>query len=383
MGTILRANLSQSMIYLDNNATTFLDDKVKEVMHLHINEEMGNPSSLHQWGQKSRTKLAEARRKIAACLKVNEQSLIFTSGATEALNTLVGSFSSPCHIITSSLEHLALLSPLTRLEERGVRISYLYPEKGRSAISLEAIEAAIESNTRLVALMAANNETGVLTDIEKIAHLCEKRSIFLLVDGVALLGKESLSLPRGVSAIVFSSHKIHGPTGAGLAIVKKEFPFSPLLVGGHQGFSKRAGTENLLGIIGMTEAISLLDHYLPKASEHMRSLRDHFEKRLCDSISDIIIHGKDEKRLPNTSNIAFLGIDGETLLIELDLRGIAASHGSACTSGAREPSRVLLNMGVDRKVAKSSLRFSFSRMNTLEEANQAAEVIVDLVRRLG
>jgi cysteine desulfurase len=229
--------------------------------------------------------------------------------------------------------------------------------------------------------MSVNNETGVKTDIDAIAAILHERRIPFVVDGVAQLGKELFSISTGVSAICFSGHKLHAPKGIGMAIVKGSFKFTPLLLGGGQESNRRGGTENVAGIVGLAEAIRLLKEELPLASTRMLQLRDRLEQGLIQRLSDVTVNGQGP-RICNTSNLCFRGVEGESLMMNLDLAGVAASHGSACASGALEPSRVLLNMGLTVEQAASSIRFSLSRMTCEEEIDQALEIIVGVVTRL-
>ncbi len=360
------------MIYLDNNATTLLDPEVFEAMRPFLTALTGNPSSVHHYGQKAKGALTEAIRTCARYFNVRPDELIFTSGATEALNWLIQSIPKGSHIITSTLEHAAVLEPLKR---SGCQVSYLDPQPGQGAIYVTQIEQALEEKTRLIVLTAVNNETGIRTDVEAIARVASSRAIPFLLDGVAWLGKESLILPEGVSAACFSGHKIHGPLGIGLAIVRKGHKATPLIVGGGQQRGFRAGTENLPAIVGFAKAVERLSEEGERWCAQMTHLRNRLESGLEAALPGIIIHGKEQPRVCNTSQIAFPGIDGETLLFTLDLAGLAASHGSACSSGTLETSRVLLSMGIAPALARSSLRFSLSRYTTQEEIDLAISLI--------
>ncbi|MCC5832995.1 MAG: cysteine desulfurase [Chlamydiales bacterium] len=362
------------MIYLDNNATTFLDPAVLAAVEAVLRGKIGNPSSIHRYGQAGQALLAKATKDTAAFFGVRTSEILFTSGATEALNMLICSIPRGSHIISSSLEHIAVMEAL---KFTGCEVDYLDPEPRMGAIHPRQVGEAVRPDTAAIVLTAANNETGVMTDLEPIAAFAEKRGIALIVDGVARLGKGEWRLPQGISAASFSGHKIHAPTGVGVALIRKSFKPHPLIVGGPQQHRMRGGTENVAGIVGFAKALTLL----PKSDEEMATLRDSLEQGLAAHL-DIVIHGVDQPRLCNTSNIAFPGVDGETLLMQLDLAGIAVSHGSACSSGAVEPSRVLLNMGVDPLLARSSIRFSLSRFTTQDEIENAIEVVVDLVTRL-
>jgi cysteine desulfurase len=360
-------------IYLDNNATTPLDPRVLEAMMADLGSIPANPSSIHSFGQEARQKLIAARHTIAEILRVKPGELIFTSGGTEALNTILRSIPEG-HIITSDIEHSAIARTLATLKGP---ITYL-PAGLYGAVLPESVKEAILPDTKLIVLSAVNNETGVKTDIKEIAKIAERANIPFLVDAVAWLGKERIALHPGVTAACFSGHKIHGPKGIGLLFARKSFKFAPLLTGGPQEQNHRGGTENLAGILGLAKAIELLQTELPDKMFEMQRLRDYFETRLKELIPNIAINGEGP-RICNTSNIAFPGSDAETLLIELDLLGLAASHGSACSAGALEPSRVLTNMGLPRDLVRSSLRFSLSRMTTQEEIDRSIDIISQVI----
>jgi cysteine desulfurase len=367
-------------IYLDNNATTRLDPRVFKAMLADLKGPPANPSSIHSFGREARTLLQTARNQSAAFFKAKPEEIIFTSGGTESLNLLIHSLSPKRHLITTSIEHSAVYRSVQRLEAQGMAVSYL-PVGLWGAPLVEQIAKAIREESRAIFLSLANTETGVKLDLEPIAKLAEKHRIPLFLDAVAYVGKEPLLLFPGISAIAISGHKFHAPKGVGLLYLRSSLKLSPLLLGGNQEYQKRAGTENLAGILGLGEALQILNENQEEIARQISDLRLHFEKSLLREIPDLMIHGEGP-RISNTSNIAFLGVDGETLLIHLDLAGIAASHGSACASGALEPSRVLLHMGIDKKTARSSLRFSLSRENTREEIERAIEIIAHSVKKL-
>ena len=357
-------------IYLDNNATTAVAPEVVEAVVAGM-AVFGNPSSIHSYGQEAKGKLLSARDDIARYLGVSSKEILFGSSATELLNTLLKSVPFG-HVVSSNLEHPAVYNTLLTSKLKTTFIS------GTSfgAPTVQEVEAALLPETKLIVLMAANNETGVGCDINAIAALAKSRHIHFVVDGVALLGKEKMAIPDGVSAMVFSGHKIHGPKGAAFAVVRKGFPFQPLIVGGEQESGRRGGTEDLAAIMGLQAAIKLL----PENFDAMRANRDYFEQELL-ALGDVLMNG-DGPRVSNTTNLAFMGVEGEELLRELDLRGIAASHGSACTSGSLEPSRPLQNMGYSRERVAASLRFSLSRYTTREELEHALQHIRAAVQKL-
>ena len=370
-----------SRIYLDNNATTPIDPEVSLVMKEHLDTFIANPSSIHFFGQEARALLQRARETVAKYLNAKTHEILFTSGGTESLSMLMRSpFQNQyCgHVITSSIEHASVYETARFLEKRGCSVSFLKPNsEGR--IDPCDVEAHLQENTQYVILSAANSETGVKNDIEAISKITGKRGIPLFIDGVSVLGKEPITIPNGVTAMAFSSHKIHGPKGVGATFVRSTHLFSPLFHGGGQEYGKRSGTENLLGIVGFAKAVELLENKLPSASLSMQKLRDFFEEEILKFFPEAIIHGKNP-RISNTSNISFPYNDGESLLIQLDMHGIAVSHGSACSSGAIEPSRVLLQMGVERAIAKSAIRFSFSRFTTKNELEKVLSTLQALLK---
>lgn len=371
-----------SKIYLDNNATTQLDPRVIEALVSSF-QYFGNPSSTHSAGQASRKILNQARQAIATFFSVKPQEVIFTSSGTESANMILKGYCSQLsgHAITSSIEHSAVFSTFKEIESKGWEVTFLSPGEW-GAIRAEDLIKAIRPNTRLVSLMAVNNETGVKTDIDEIAKICLERGIPFVVDGVAWLGKERFTIHQGVSAIFFSGHKIHGPKGIGLALIRSTFKIHPFITGGEQEFGKRGGTENIASIHGLAEAITLLKDQYQEANQHMERLREKFENTLINRLPNVSINGTGP-RISNTSNLYFKGIDGEALLLALDQEGIAASLGSACASGSIEPSRVLLNMGYSMERSRSSLRFSLSRFTTETEIDEAIHIIVQIVSRMG
>lgn len=371
-------------IYLDNNASTFVDPLVVGVILNTLRLQPGNPSSPHAYGREARNLLIQSREVVASHLKVRPKEIIFTSGGTEGANMIIRGLiaaSGKGHIVTSDLEHSCVHSVMNLLRDEGGEVSFLSPGM-HGAVLPENVASAIQPNTKMIALMAVNNETGVKTNIQAIAQIAEKANIPFFVDGVALLGKEPVEIPSGVSAMCFSGHKFHAPKGCGFVYIKNNLKLQPLLVGGEQEYNRRGGTENLADIAGMAEAIRRLEDTLPDATNKMLELRWHFEDALKQNLGDMILINGEGERVCNTSNIAFSGIDGEALLFTLDMAGISASHGSACASGAMEPSRILLNMGMPLKRARESIRFSLSRLTTKEEIDHAISIIIDLVNKL-
>lgn len=353
-------------------------------MLLDLSGPPANPSSVHWFGQKARNLLSIARQKTASFFKLKPEEIIFTSGGTESINLFLRGIGSKGHIITTSIEHSATYRTLQALESTGLNVTYL-PVSLWGAPLPDQISDAIRPDTRAITLSASNGETGVKIDLEAIAQLAETHHIPLFIDAVSYVGKEPLSLSRGIAAMSLSGHKFHAPKGIGLLYLRSDIKLPPEITGGSQENLRRAGTENLSGILAIAEALQILEEKQTEITATLSDLRGHLENGLIRAIPDLVIHGEGP-RICNTSNIAFLGVDGETLLMQLDLAGVAVSHGSACSSGSLEPSRVLINMGIDRKTARSSIRFSLSRMNTREEIDQTlerTELIVKKLRNLG
>lgn len=369
-------------VYLDNNATTALDPRVLSVVTDALENLFGNPSSAHTLGQVVRQKVNQARRTIASHLGVRPQEVIFTSGGTEGLNTVLKGFwqqQPRAHVVSSTVEHACVYATLRELSSAGQEISFLSPGL-HGAVTPEAVKEAIQPHTGLICLMAVNNETGVKTDIPAIAAVAHEARIPFVVDAVAWLGKEAVTIPQGVSALCFSGHKFHAPKGVGFLVLRSQLKIPPLLTGGGQEFGKRGGTENVSGILGMAEAIRLLETELPEATNRMRRLRDRLQQGILAEIPDAQMNGSGP-RVANTLNLSFPGIDGESLLVALDQAGLAISHGSACASGALEPSRILIEMGIPESIARGAMRFSLSRFTTEGEIDRAIQIVVAQVKR--
>lgn len=373
-----------SRIYLDNNSTTGLDPMVFKAMQYDLCSIPRNPSSIHSFGRDARNELTRAKRTIAESFKVMPDELLFSSGATESNNHLLRGFLKavfPKTVITTKLEHISVYKLIQEYEESGGDVLYL--ETGENGCATpDSLQNALTPNTALIVLMAVNNETGVKTDYKKVAELAHLRQIPFVMDAVALLGKEPFEIVPGVAAASFSGHKLHAPKGVGITYLNSQYELPPLIAGGGQQMGMRSGTYNLSGIIGFSKAIELLDNVLFHSKNEMEKLRDYFEQSLLEKLSDVVINGDKNPRICNTSNIAFLGLDGESLLMNLDLKGLAASHGSACSSGSLAPSRILSEMGYSKKRVESSIRFSLSRFTTSAEIDHALSIIVDVVCKM-
>ncbi|MCB1118494.1 MAG: cysteine desulfurase [Chlamydiia bacterium] len=365
-----------SSIYLDHNATTPLDPRVTATLKEHLDHFQANPSSLHTFGRQQKQAVIAAHRTVADAFSVKPQQVIFTSGGTEGMNHLLKGIVAPeAHIISTAVEHSAVRETL-----RAFPHVTTLPVGASGGVTLEAVAAAVTERTELICCMMVNNETGVKNPIAEIGLYALEKGIPFIVDAVAAVGKEPFVIPPGVSAICFSGHKLHAPQGVGCVILQKGVKLRPLLVGGEQEGKRRGGTENVLGMVGLAKAIELLAEELPEATVRMAHLRDRFEKSLLGAFPHITVNGHGP-RIANTSNLLFDGVDGETLLIQLDQQGIAASHGSACSAGALEPSPVLLAMGLSHQQARSSIRFSLSRFTTEQEIDQTLDILFSLLKK--
>ncbi|MCJ2163783.1 MULTISPECIES: cysteine desulfurase NifS [unclassified Pseudodesulfovibrio] len=374
-------------IYLDNNATTQVDPVVFETMQPFFTELYGNPSSMHRFGGQVGAKLKEARASVAAILGCEPSEIIFTSCGSESDNTAIRSALNAQpdkrHIITSAVEHPAVLSFCKFLEKKeGYDVTYLgTDEYGR--LNLEEYEAAFRPDTAIVSIMWANNETGNIYPIGKMAQTAKQNGVFFHTDAVQAVGKVPIDLKSvPVDMLSLSGHKLHAPKGVGALFVRKKLPFRPLLIGGHQEGSRRAGTENTTGIIALGKACELALAHMDEENTEVRRLRDKLETGLLNAIPDSILNGDRDNRLPNTSNISFGYVEGEAILLMMDQLGIAASSGSACTSGSLEPSHVLRAMGVPFTFAHGSIRFSLSRFNTEEEVDFVIETLPAIIKNL-
>lgn len=362
-------------IYLDNNATTQIDPRIRDILVQDLHSPPSNPSSIHFFGKEAKKKLSQARHMVADFFHVQPSEVIFTSGGTEAINFLLRGFHTQnphCHIVTSNVEHACISQTLQALEKKGAKVSYL--PAGLHGV-VQPHQLPIDAD--LLVFASVNNETGAKIDLPAFASFAEKHHIPLVIDAVCHLGKDPFTLLPGMSAAIFSGHKIHAPKGVGVALIRKTFKVTPQITGGEQEYGLRAGTENLGGILGFAYALEILKEDLPQSILRMEYLKNQLIEGLSSCLGNIVIHGA-APRICNTANIGFPQHEGESLLIQLDLKGIAVSHGSACSSGSLEPSRILLNMGVPRSLVRSSLRFSLSRFTTEEEIDLTIQAISKL-----
>ena len=378
----------QRIIYLDNNATTQVDPAVFEAMMPWLREEYGNPSSGYSLGKRAAAALDTAREQVASLLHCAPDELVFTSCGSESINSAILSAASidpdKTHIITSAVEHSATIKLCEHLARRGYEITWLpVDELGR--LDIERLESAIRPDTALVTLLWANNETGVLFPIEEVAALTNARKVALHVDAVQGVGKLALNVGElGAQFLSVSGHKLHCPKGVGALYIHKRTRFTPWLRGSQES-ARRGGTQNVSSIVALGKAAEIAEAHLSADPGRTKRLRDRFEESILKSVAGAEVNGEREHRLPNTTNIAFEGIESEGALMLLDERGICCSAGSACTSGSVHPSHVLKAMGFSNYRARSSLRFSFGRFNTEEEvdiASAAVPEVIDKLRRL-
>ena len=378
----------QRIIYLDNNATTQVDPAVFEAMMPWLREEYGNPSSAYSLGKRAAAALDTAREQVASLIHGAPDELVFTSCGSESINSAILSAASidpdKTHIITSAVEHSATIKLCEHLARRGYEITWLpVDELGR--LDVERLESAIRPDTALVTLLWANNETGVLFPIEEVARLTKARKVALHIDAVQGVGKLALNVGElGVQFLSVSGHKLHCPKGVGALYIHKRTRFTPWLRGSQES-ARRGGTQNVSSIVALGKAAEIAGAQLSADPGRTKRLRDRFEESILKSVAGAEVNGEREHRLPNTTNIAFEGIESEGALMLLDERGICCSAGSACTSGSVHPSHVLKAMGFSNYRARSSLRFSFGRFNTEEEvdiASAAVPEVIDKLRRL-
>ncbi len=359
-------------VYFDNNATTPLDSRVRDRMLPWLGDRHGNPSSVHRFGQQARDAVEVARSDVAALLAARPVEIVFTASGTEANNAILGSVVRRAgfegHVIVSALEHPSIVETAAQLSELGVEVTRLPPSPA-GIVEVEAVEAALRPDTRMVCVMSASNEIGTLQPVEAIAALCRERGVWMHCDAVQSAGKVAVDVGAlNVDSLVIGAHKFHGPLGAAALWIRQDAEFSGGLVGGSQERGRRAGTENVAAIVGFGEACRLGRLELDERYSFLRRLRDRFELGIAD-VPDIRIHCRDSPRLPHTSHLAILGVEGEALLIRLDLAGYAVSTGSACASGVVEPSPALMAMGLEAEEALASLRISFGMTNTMDQVD--------------
>jgi cysteine desulfurase len=371
-------------VYLDNNATTPILPEVFEAMRPYFAEHFGNASSIHHHGQETRAAVERARESVAALLGCRPSEIVFTSGGTEGDNLAIfGLMHEGDHIISSTIEHHAVLNSCKHLAETGCEVTFV-PVDGRGLVDPEDIRRAIRSNTKLISIMMANNETGVLQPVEEIGRVAVEADVYFHSDGVQAAGKVPVDVQRiGCDLLSISGHKMHAPQGVGALYVRKGTILRPMVYGGSHERSRRAGTENVPGIVALGKAAELAKEALDRGDlTQMAAIRDRLQEGILGEVGSIGVNGEGAPRVPNTTNIHFDYIEGEALVIALDLKGLAVSTGAACSSGAIEPSHVLTAMGLPPEQARASLRFSLGKQNTAEDVEFAISLVPSTVARL-
>ena len=374
-------------VYLDNNATTRVDPEVRDAMMPFFSDHYGNASSMHTFGGRNKQHIDTARGQVAALVGCEPAEIVFTSCGTESDNAAVrGAVDALAgrkhHLITTRVEHLAVLSVCQYLGKHGYRVTEL-PVDGDGMLDLDRLADTITDDTAIVSIMWANNETGVVFPVEAIGALCRDRGVTFHTDAVQAAGKLPINLHQlPVDLLSLSGHKLHAPKGIGVLYVHKGTRISPFLIGGHQESNRRAGTENVPYIVGLGKACELAAAHLEDERARVRALRDKLERGILATCPDCFVNGAGSPRLPNTSNIAFEFIEGESILLMLDQHGICASSGSACTSGSLDPSHVMRAMGVPFTAAHGSTRFSLSRYTTEAEIDYTLERVPPIIHRL-
>ncbi|MEO7933687.1 MAG: cysteine desulfurase NifS [Chthoniobacterales bacterium] len=376
----------KDIIYLDNNGTTAVDPAVVAEMMPYLTDFYGNPSSAYSFGTQVKEAIEVARAKVATLLGCAPPEIIFTSCGTESNNAAIQSAllidPDRQHVVTSAVEHSAIIKHGEALARRGIEVTWL-PVDSSGQIDLDDLRNAVRDDTAIVSLMWANNETGVLFPIEEAAALARAKGALFHTDAVQAVGKIPIKLADSkINFLSVSGHKLHCPKGVGVLYANRKSRFNSYLIGGGQENGKRAGTENVPYIVALGKAAELAGAAMAEENIEVKALRDHFENTLLATLDGIEVNGDRENRLPNTSNIAISGVESEALLILLDQRGICCSGGSACTTGQLTPSHVLMAMGFSVDRARSSVRFSFSRYNTRAEVDRALEIVIAAIEKL-
>jgi len=375
-----------NVIYVDNNATTRVAPEVLDEMIPYFSEFYGNPSSMHTFGGNVGWKIREAREKVATILGAAPEEIVFTSCGTESDSTAIRAaiLSNPDkrHIITTRVEHPAVKNLGEYFAKNGFRVTFV-PVDRKGLLDIDYLYENLTDDTAIVSIMWANNESGTIFPIEELSETVKEREIVFHTDAVQAIGKIPIDVSKtGVDMLSLSGHKLHGPKGIGVLYIRKGTKFSPYIIGGHQESGRRGGTENVASIIGIGKACELAMDHLGEENTRVKKLRDKLEKEIIKRIPNTIINGDPENRLPNTTNISFEYVEGESILLMMDEFGICASSGSACTSGSLEPSHVLRAMGVPFTAAHGSIRFSLSIYNTEEEIDFIIEKLPPIIERL-
>ena len=381
------------IVYMDHAGTTPLAPEVLRAMTPYFTELFGNPSSIHAVGQEARYALDEARDRVARVLNCRSREVVFTGGGTESDNAAIVGVATALvetgnHLITTSVEHHAVLHTCQHLESQGFEVTYLPVDSG-GMVQPDAVYGAITEKTTLISVMYANNEIGVINPIADIAAAVKQRAaelsrtILFHTDAVQAAGYLDIDVRKlGVDLLSLSGHKFHGPKGTGVLFIRRGAPFLPYILGGGQERERRSGTENIPGIVGLSYALETANAQREENSRHCAALRDRIIEQVLERVPGSRLNGHPTERLPNNANFSFSGVEGEPILLGLDMAGIAASSGSACSSGSLEPSHVLLALGQSAEVARGSLRLTLGKDNTEEQVDYLLDVLVDLVERL-
>jgi cysteine desulfurase len=376
----------QKIYYFDNNATTRVAPEVLDAMLPFLRDHYGNPSSIYKFGSQCGQEIEEARGKAAALLNADPKEIIFTSCGTEsnnaALHSALATQPGRRHILTTAVEHSAILNHCAFLQKQGCEATFL-PVDADGSLDLHLLDKSIRPDTALVSVMWANNETGVVFPIEEIAAICRSKNVLFHTDATQVPGKMKMDVKAlDVDMLTLSAHKLHAPKGVGLLYVKRRTKFQPYLLGGHQEHGRRAGTENVASIVAFGRAAELVLANLHDENTRVRALRDRLENTILSAIANTVRNGAQEPRVPNTSNIAFDFVEGEAILLMLDQIGVCASSGSACTTGSLAPSHVLTAMGVKPARARGSIRFSLGIYNTAEEVDHLLHHLPQIIKKL-
>jgi cysteine desulfurase len=371
-------------VYLDNNATTPVLPEVLEAMQPYFTEHFGNASSIHHHGQETRAAVERARESVATLFGCRPSEVVFTSGGTEGDNLAISGLTrAGDHVISSTIEHHAVLNSCKHLEAMGCEVTYV-PVDSRGLVDPDDVLRGLRPNTRLITIMMANNETGVLQPVEEIGKIAAEADVYFHTDAVQAAGKVPIEVKRlGCDLLSISGHKLHAPQGVGAIYVGKGTLLQPMFYGGSHERSRRAGTENVPGIIGLGKAAELAREALERGDlARMSAMRDRIEQTILSAVDATGVNGEGAPRVPNTTNIHFDYIEGEALVIALDLKGLAVSTGAACSSGAIEPSHVLTAMGLPPEIARASLRFSLGKQSTADDIQFALDLVPQTVARL-
>ena len=374
-------------VYLDNNATTPLAPEVFEAMRPYLLEDYGNASSIHWFGQRAKAAVEKAREQVARLLNARISEIVFTSGGTESDNAAIFGIVEAArgerkHVVTTAIEHHAVLSTVQAVEKRGVSVTFV-PVGASGVIDPQDVANAVRPETVLISVMHANNELGTIQPLEEIGRLARERDIYFHTDAVQSVGKIPVDVQKlDVDLLALSAHKLHGPQGVGALYVRKSTLLRPLMHGGHHERDRRPGTENVAGIVGLGAAAELARAHQAEEAGRVAALRDRLEAGIRERVAGVVVNGDPTRRLPTTTNLAFDFLEGEGFVIAMDLRGIACSTGAACSSGSLEPSHVLSAIGLKPEQARASIRFSLGRFTTPEDIDTTLAILPAVVEQL-